>query len=348
MNIATPNPPPIVLTLQPQAATTPLSYEGRHLELRPYEVVQATVVKGGLDKVELELGRHRFQALSKVPLQTGESLNLQVVATSPQIQFQIVNKPLIQHLMRTLHLLAEKFDLSSLFSEATNDYNFHRLGQNYGFWNKIASAYQFLNKSGENLSGQDLASIMRSLGLDMEALLAEGNTEKAASSLKAVLLSLLQEHQDQKQLAEKIKQLVFHIDMFQLCKIKLADSGMGFIPIPFSFLKQGFIVYQSEQRGDEADSDSNDSFSLFIYLQLESLGNLNIKLFYENHNLYTRFLCDSQQVADYISSCLDDLSKNLSACNLNKVTISTGAQEPATCLMNLMVNEGERLVNAKA
>ena len=60
------------------SAENHISREERQQQLPIDKIVRATVAEGGQDKVMLELNHQRLQAETKLPLKTGQKLNLMV------------------------------------------------------------------------------------------------------------------------------------------------------------------------------------------------------------------------------------------------------------------------------
>ena len=109
-----------VLPVSSTAALT-VNREGREQELRPEQVVRASVVEGGQEKVLLDMGHQRIWAESRVPLRTGQTLNLQVLQTVPQLQLRLLDTPLNERIGHALHLLSGKFDVLALLTQLSQD-----------------------------------------------------------------------------------------------------------------------------------------------------------------------------------------------------------------------------------
>lgn len=118
MTLIQPSPP--VLPVSSTAALT-VNREGREQELRPEQVVRASVVEGGQEKVLLDMGHQRIWAESRVPLRTGQTLDLQVLQTVPQLQLRLLDTPLNERIGHALHLLSGKFDVLSLLTQLSQD-----------------------------------------------------------------------------------------------------------------------------------------------------------------------------------------------------------------------------------
>lgn len=110
------NPSPPILPVASAAALV-VHREGREQDLRPEQVVRASVAEGGQEKVLLDMGHQRVWAESRVPLRTGQSLNLQVLQTAPRLELRLLDTPLNERIGHGLHLLSGKFDLLSLLTQ---------------------------------------------------------------------------------------------------------------------------------------------------------------------------------------------------------------------------------------
>lgn len=110
------NPSPPILPVASAAALV-VHREGREQELRPEQVVRASVAEGGQEKVLLDMGHQRVWAESRVPLRTGQTLNLQVLQTAPRLELRLLDTPLNERIGHALHLLNGKFDVLSLLNQ---------------------------------------------------------------------------------------------------------------------------------------------------------------------------------------------------------------------------------------
>lgn len=110
------NPSPPILPVSSAAALV-VNREGREQDLRPEQVVRASVAEGGQEKVLLDMGHRRVWAESRVPLRTGQTLNLQVLQTAPRLELRLLDTPLNERIGHALHLLNGKFDVLSLLTQ---------------------------------------------------------------------------------------------------------------------------------------------------------------------------------------------------------------------------------------
>ncbi len=113
------NPTAPIVPVSISAALAP-NREGREQELRPEQVVRASVAEGGRERVLLDMGHQRVWAETRVPLRTGQSLNLQVLQTTPRLELKLLNAPLKERIGHALHVLSGKFDVLSLLAQLTS------------------------------------------------------------------------------------------------------------------------------------------------------------------------------------------------------------------------------------
>lgn len=81
------------------------------------QFIKALVVEEGLSsQFMLEVGGRRLQVESKLPLRTGQVLDLQVVSTGAKVELQVVPQSIIQIFGRSFAANANSLDLSSFFT----------------------------------------------------------------------------------------------------------------------------------------------------------------------------------------------------------------------------------------
>lgn len=88
--------------------------EERQVGLRLEQIVRATVVESGFDRVVLEMDHRRYRAQGDLELQTGQKLTLQVLQTRPKLEFRVLYEPLGDRLMQLLPWLTRPYDWAGL------------------------------------------------------------------------------------------------------------------------------------------------------------------------------------------------------------------------------------------
>ena len=321
--------------------------ESQPLKLLPFQIVRAMVAEGGIDRVVLNLKQHHLNAETKIPLKTGQNLRLQVISTHPQIQFKIMEEPELKHLSRVLHLIHYNIKLPSLINLLQN-----RHSQNFEpFSDKIQNLLQslkgLLQSNPGQLTGKNLSMLWNLLGLDLEALLAAGKRTQAQNGLKTALLMHVRKLQNEGKSSETIENALEQFKLYQICRYRLAQENVWFVPLPFSFLKQGYLLAEKWKQNDHKNSENNHCWKMTINLKMSFLGNLQILLLFEKLDLRLRILCDCLDKAEIISRSLSQLKDNLTSVSLLNFSVGTGAQDPPRWLVQRLAQDDTPFLNAE-
>lgn len=306
------------------------------LRLQPYQIVQATVEEGGLERVVLNVREHRLRAETRVPLRTGQKLNLQVLGTSPRVHLRIMEEAELRHLFRLLHSFGKNVRLMPLLEH---------LGSRGG--PVLQGLVRLLKADPGAVTGNDLSSLWSGLGLDLEALLAAGRKEQAARGLKAFLLM----RPGPGDAAGVLEQL----HLFQLCRYRLAQENVMFLPLPFAFLEQGYLLAEREDREPETGEGREEkkeagtaTWKMTLHLNLSALGNVEIRLLFEGRVLRMRVLCENEKRAQSVCRAMPELRKRLTTVELRGFSTGTGAGDPVMNLLRRLVPEGDHFLEAEA
>ncbi|MBW1778159.1 MAG: hypothetical protein JRJ54_11285 [Deltaproteobacteria bacterium] len=315
--------------------------ESQALKLVPYQIVQATVAEGGMERVILKIKDHRLAADTKVPLRTGQRLNLQVMATSPQIHLRIMEEAELRHLFRLLHSFGRSIRLAPFLEDAAPDAK--------GVFQHLL---RLLGSDPVEIEGMVLARLWRDLGLNMETLLAQGRGMEALSGLKAQLLMRMNEQGNNTE-TEKAAALLEHINLFQLCRYRLAQENVVFLPLPFEFLEQGYLLAERQRRREDREEDPGGAddtgaavWKMNLNLKLSVLGNLEIQLLFEGQVLRMRILCEDPRTARIVSAAMDRLSLQLTTVSLFSCSVDAGARDPVMTLLERLAPEGDHFLEA--
>ncbi|ACV67934.1 flagellar hook-length control protein FliK [Desulfohalobium retbaense] len=345
-------PPGVSITLQPAAQQQPVptnvQQDVQLLDLKPYQIVLASVVRGGMDKAELELGRQRFTAVTRVPLTTGQRIQAEVVRTSPFIELRLVDQTALKNLFQALHHLQSKFDLSGFLGLD----KLSSLLQGHSRGAEMESTLQqagTLLGLGGSPDANVLSSLLRLLGLDTEHRLAQGQADRAMATLKATLHTLAQAGQGQ-EAGDRAEKLVDQLELFQLCRVRLAQLGKEWLPLPLPFLDQGYLVAErgADQSGQEQQGQEDDiePWTVGLFLQLQELGALNIHVVSQGGGINVRVLCETREAAHQFETARQELVDTVQALPVKKLQIGIGAEDPSQHLLRLIVPEGERSFEA--
>lgn len=151
-----------------------------------------------------------------------------------------------------------------------------------------------------------------------------------------------------RQALEKSGEALQQLELWQMCRARLAEIGVDFLPLPLAFLEQGYLVARRQggepDRGGEGEQGSH---SLTLFLELEGLGPLQIDCLYQGGGLYLRFFCRDRQVAGFLAGGRDELARALGEETLRGAAFAAGAEEPAQALIRRLIPPMTSIVNAR-
>ncbi len=355
-------PPVLTLAVQPEISIRS-GTESQPLKLQPYQIVRAVVAEGGLEKVVLDVEQRKLEARTKVPLRTGQHLNLQVLGAKSPIHLRIMEEAELRHLFRLLHNLGDSTRLlptiAKLHGRRGAEANGVRLpGGVSGF---LESFMSLLRKAPARLAGGDIADLQKMLGLDLERLLAENKTALAKNTLKGALL-MLSGFAGEKagNHGARAQSLLEQLQLFALCRYRLGQENVQFLPLPLPFLETGYILAEKDGRGGGGDDDGeeNGAWRMNIHLKLSRLGNLHVLLLFENDRdgngrdgdcvaLRLRVLCESDETVRIVSKALPSLADRLSTVKLAGYSVGGGAKDPVASLLKRLAPQGDHFLEVE-
>lgn len=337
--MSTINPLTTITPVIPANAYAGTREERQHQELQLHQIIRATVAEGGQDRVLLEMGQQKVPAQTSLPLKAGQSLELQVVALTPQLQLQVVTDPLTARLGQALHLLGGKWEfvppLRALLSGAEGEELSPASREALQVW---------LGLQGEAVEKQEpaaLRNLLLRLGLDLEAVLArqQGTGE---GTLKAALLEVLAKGGGEGR--EHAAQLVQTLELFQLAQVRLDQQGALLLPLPLPFLEQGFLV--AEGGGEGADGKAEPQ-RLALHLALQGLGDLRVDFYHSEEGLLLRFACEGREQADFLAGFQGELRSALEQLPLTGLSFTTGVESPDKSLIRRLLPEGQSVLDTR-
>lgn len=198
-------------------------------------------------------------------------------------------------------------------------------------------------------TGRQLEDFLNRLGINMERLLADNRPEEAAKTLKFALLELAQHMESAEKSTIDPSQLAKTVELYQLLQLRLASESLFFLPLPFSFLQQGYLLVDAESSHNQATADEKPtSEKVALHLQLEGLGNLQIDIHRRDGRIALRFLLEDAEKARFIAENRAELEQWLTTDRLDSVQILIGAVEPAKTLLKLMASGGTGIIDTRA
>jgi hypothetical protein len=203
-----------------------------------------------------------------------------------------------------------------------------------------------------NGAGTRMEETSSRLGLSMEQALANGRPEEAVRTLKYALLELSQRpdiHETGRLPPEQLGRI---IEMYQLLQIRLAEESIYFLPLPFSFLQQGYLLIEQDgsRHQDETKPDPTETAgqTVRLHLQLEGLGNVQVDIRWQDNRADVRFLAENAEKAKFFAGFREELGQWLSSASLESVQFHVGAKEPVKAVLERITAGGVGVIDTKA
>jgi len=197
-----------------------------------------------------------------------------------------------------------------------------------------------------------LEQYLNRLGLDLERLLAENKPVEVARTLKFALLELSQQPRMADESTVMPDRLVHMLDMFQLLQIRLASESLLFLPLPFPFLKQGYLLVENDTSGKQSETTSDradqGNQTVELRLQLEGLGNMQIDIRRQEDRITLRFLAENAEKAKFVAEFREELEQRIASGSLESVQFLVGAREPVRTLLEKIMPGGAGMIDTKA
>ncbi len=197
-------------------------------------------------------------------------------------------------------------------------------------------------------TGKELEQFINRLGTNLEQLLATGKQEEAAQTLKSALLEISHSFSENTKIQPQADQLTATIQLYQMLQIRLAGEAIFFLPLPLSFLNQGYLLVEPDEKQDQGQQTGTENNKYSLHLNLEGLGNLKVDLQQQAGGMRLRFFAEDSEKAKFLSENRDDLQQWLTATTLESVQFLTGAEDPTKQLLARMTSGPASLLNTSA
>lgn len=301
----------------------------------------------GSNRFILDIGGSRVPVSSEAVLSPGQSLRLQVVKTSPQVELKIVTDILNQLTGRSLTLLGNNLDLSTLFRGLQQQSPPLIESLTPTSRNIVENFFSLQQNNLEGASGgATLKQLVDSLGLNLEQLLARGDKNSAVQTLKAALLEIAHIFKSGESLADTTGKILTTLELFQFAQLQTGSDSHFIFPLPLPFIEQGYLVVERDGAdGSQAAGNTENRFSL--HMTMVELGNLRIDFLHNAEGLFIRFHADGQEKADFIESFSNNLKDAISDVPLINLSFSGDAPDPIGELVRQLVPEGRSMLNTK-
>lgn len=314
------------------------------------QLLKALVVEAqGESRFMLDIGGNRLTASSAATLSPGQALQLQVVKTEPHIELKIVNYTLNVVLGRSLTLLGKNIDLSTLF-QAVRQLSPPPLESLTPTSRYVLESFFTLQQNGieDKDGGAILKRLIDNLGLNLEHLLARGDKNGAAHTLKAALLELAHSFSTAGNVVESTGKILTTLELFQLAQVHAGSDTHLIIPIPLPFVEKGYLVIEREGRNPQSGATLPAESRFSLHLTMSDLGNLRIDFLHNAEGLFIRFAAESQEKADFLAGFSDDLKAAISDTPLINLAFSGGAPDPINDLIRQLIPEGGSMLDTEA
>ncbi len=178
-------------------------------------------------------------------------------------------------------------------------------------------------------------------GLSVERELLHGKFEQSFNRLQELLQRL--SAQPDTDLDEPLKRLEF----FQLCREKLGQEQVQFLPLPFPQLEEGYLIADRRPSQSENRNESQDALQMSLSLRLSALGNLRVDMLYDQHGLRLQLACEDQDKMRYVERFSEDLRARLGAVKLLSLGFRDDARQPVAELQQRVSPQTASLLNAR-
>ncbi len=315
-------------------------------------LIDATVLSAkGNNIFVLDFGGKQIEVQSNISLSPGQTLQLQMEEVSSRLALKIVPNSEGQQGAGTLVTVSgDPIELAGLLSafQKTPILPFEDLSST-----TRATLEQYFSLQQNTLSGKDGGEVLKHLvdnmGMTMEALLANGDKDKAAQTLKAALLETVHAFKDATEIAKNTHQLLGTIEAYQLAQLHLENPSHFIFPLPFPFLEKGYLMVEDYGQKKESDGESSQFPQRFsLHLALEDLGNLQIDFLQYQDGLFIRFNTDSKDKSNFVESFSSDLKQAITNTALLGLSFSENASDPAADLIKKILPQGSSMLDTTA
>lgn len=319
----------------------------------PGRIFNAQVLEAqGEDLFLLDIAGKQLTATTKAPLAAGQSLRLQVIQSTPQIELKIITQPQDQFFGRSLTLLEKNFNLSDLFSALTEQPSADIATLSTPTRNilNLFSTLQQQKTINPNDSGTVLKQFIDKLGLSLEHMLADQDGASAAENLKAALLEIANTFRNSENLAENTGKILNTIELFQLAQLYNTQDRQFILPLPLPFIEKGYLVVEYEENNSqEGNNPENRKYNRFsLYITMSDLGNMQIDFLQTKEVLYLRLRTDSEEKTMFVKQFSEQLQETLSGAPQINISFSSDAPDPIANLLQQIISEEKSMVNTQA
>ncbi len=210
-----------------------------------------------------------------------------------------------------------------------------------GFEVIVSQLHQLVSQQTGSPEGGQLGVLSQLFGFYLETELLRGKQKDALTSLKSSLLRM------QKELGNEVEEPLRRIELFQLCKAKLAEDQIQFLPLPFNELEEGYLLAEKQHGEDDNERDGEPPMRLSLSLRLSALGNIRVDMFYEKRGLHLRLAGENQEKMHYLQNSVEELKKSIEAIRLHGISFSADAKLPARQLQERLMPDSFNMLDER-
>ena len=144
-----------------------------------------------------------------------------------------------------------------------------------------------------------------------------------------------------------VEEPLHRIEVLQLCRGRLAEQQLMFLPLPFHELEEGYLLAKNQDHHEEGRSDNETSLQVSLSLRLSALGNLRVDLLYERQGLRLRLAGENQEKMNFLQKFSEDLEQALAFTSLHALSFSADAKHPAAQLQQRVLPGYKSLLDAR-
>lgn len=199
---------------------------------------------------------------------------------------------------------------------------------------------QLTQQGVQRPEGGQLGFLSQLFGFNLETELLKGKKKEALASLKLSLLTM------QKELGPQADEPLRRLEMFQLCKARLAEEQVQFLPLPFNELEEGYLFVEKQSQSDDKEGDEAAT-QLSLSLRLSALGNMRVDMLYDKQGLRLRVACEDNEKMGYLQEHSAALEEAIETVPLRGVSFSADAKVPARQLLERLLPEALGMLDAR-
>lgn len=208
-----------------------------------------------------------------------------------------------------------------------------------GVHEAVGSLTQLLSQAQLDYRAPQLGILSQLFGFHLETELLKGKTKLALTNLKMALLDL------RKELADDVSEPLRRLELFQLCKARLAEDQVQFLPLPFPQLEEGYLL--AEQQGDGVEI-GKERVNLSLSLRLSALGNMRVDMLYHpDQGLQLQVAGETLEKKAFLESCSDEFCQSIKNIRVQDIRFSADARLPTKQLQERLLPEASGMLDER-